>query len=425
VSESRKKHLDFTHRWIGRLLVTGGAQAGVQLMGFVGGLIVIRMLAPEQYASYTIAMAALGLLTVISDAGVSTAMVSFASGVWREESRFKTIFSEAMHMRRQLSIIAMVIAFPCLMIIAYRHGDSWLSAGILALAILPQYLCTLTGQLREALLKIQDRIAHLQWTQLGQSLVRPLFLLAALSLAPVAWVALLAAGASQWCCNIALKRLTPNFTERGVPDLAIRTQYLKYVKKTLPSALYYGISGQISVGIIAFMGNGQEIAQVGVAGRLAMLCNIIGSVANVLLVVRFAKMRVSPPRLYAAFFAIIIPVLGFGFTLAILVQIYPQSIPLIAGARYSGLTDEVTWSLIAGVLNLASGIAYSLCAVRNMVMQPVLIIPIAISAMVISAFCFELNNALGIFHFQALYGAIVLGVYIAYFLFHSRRHLNP
>jgi O-antigen/teichoic acid export membrane protein len=416
--------VEITRRWGSRLLLTGGAQVGVQLSGFIGGVVVIRMLAQEQYANYTIAMAFLGLLTVISDAGISTAMVSFASQTWRDESRLKIIFQEAMHLRRQLSLVAVTVSFPCLIIIVCRQGETWINACILALAVLPQYWFTLNGQLRETLLKIQDRLTALQLTQLGQSAIRCAFLYLALILTPVAWAALLAAGAAQFCGNIVLSRLSRNYTLNGENDIEVRARYRAYVSRTLPSALYYGFSGQVSILIITFVGNAQEVAHVGVAGRLSMICIILGSIVNVLVMVRFSKLCSSVVRLNMIFFSIITLILAFGLALSSLVELFPEVIPLIAGERYNDLENEVIWSVMSAILSLASGVAYNLCAVRGMIMKGTIIIPAAVGAMFVSAFFSDLTNALGIFRFQALYGAIVLVVYCFFFLANSNRKLN-
>lgn len=49
--------------------LTGGAQILVQAIGFISGIMVIRLLSPQQYAYYTLANTVLGTMVVLADGG--------------------------------------------------------------------------------------------------------------------------------------------------------------------------------------------------------------------------------------------------------------------------------------------------------------------------------------------------------------------
>lgn len=65
------------------LLLTAGAQSGIQFLAVVTGLAVVRLLSVREYAYYTIANAALGTLTVLTDCGVTQAVLALGGKVWQ------------------------------------------------------------------------------------------------------------------------------------------------------------------------------------------------------------------------------------------------------------------------------------------------------------------------------------------------------
>jgi hypothetical protein len=63
-------------QWSAAAAATGGAQIGVQAMGFVVGLLVIRLLAPDQFALYTITSTAAASMAEVMDSGLSIGVLA-------------------------------------------------------------------------------------------------------------------------------------------------------------------------------------------------------------------------------------------------------------------------------------------------------------------------------------------------------------
>ncbi len=62
--------------WGKLISVTGSAQVLIQALGFISGIIIIRLLPTEEYAFYTLANTMLGTMNILSDAGVSTGVMA-------------------------------------------------------------------------------------------------------------------------------------------------------------------------------------------------------------------------------------------------------------------------------------------------------------------------------------------------------------
>ena len=60
--------------WLKLITITGLAQVIVQAVGFISGILVIRLLPVQEYALYTLANTMLGTMTVLSDGGISTSV---------------------------------------------------------------------------------------------------------------------------------------------------------------------------------------------------------------------------------------------------------------------------------------------------------------------------------------------------------------
>ena len=65
------------------LVLTAGAQSGIQALAVITGLVIVRLLPVREYAYYTIANAALGSLTVLTDCGVTQSVLALGGRVWQ------------------------------------------------------------------------------------------------------------------------------------------------------------------------------------------------------------------------------------------------------------------------------------------------------------------------------------------------------
>ena len=109
-------------RWTRVLSLFAGTQVAVQFMGFVGGLIVVRSLTKEEYAIYTIAGSALGLLTVLSDLGVSNALLTLGGRVWQDDDRLAQLVRSGLKLQWLFFAVAASIASLFLFTLGLKAG---------------------------------------------------------------------------------------------------------------------------------------------------------------------------------------------------------------------------------------------------------------------------------------------------------------
>lgn len=391
------------------------AQALIQGLGFVSGLLVIRLLSPEQYAYYTIAYAGLGMLTLLCDAGIGSGVMAIGGRCWQEPDRLGTVFASGMKLRYRLAMVGVVISFPVLYLLIHRQGAFAGLSLLLCASIIPVFLATLTGHLQEIVVKLHQKLIFLQAVQLGSTLGRLLLLAAFLQFFPLSWVALIIAGIAQWGANLCYRYGSAKLITASSPaDAAVDKELKEYLKKTLPGAFYYAFAGQISVWLISVFGSVEAVAKVGVAGRIGMICTVIISVFNILVVPRFARLPADGHRLFRFFALSLVTILVLGLALAVALTLFPSFASLLVGHAYGDMQSEIYWSIIATVLAMTGGAAYGMGAVRGFIMKPYYSIGIATAATAFLVCVSDLKTATGVLKMNAFYGLVVMVMFAFY-----------
>jgi len=409
--------------WARRAVLTGGAQAAVQLLGFLAGIIVIRSVTPEQYAYYTIANAALGVMTVLTDSGVSNAVMAQAGQVWQDRMRFGAVIASGLALRRTLALIILPLALPVTALLLRNQGASWIESALLATAILPALVSTLSGQLLEVAPRLHQRLLELQRIQIGTNLGRVGLVALLLLQWPLAFAALIATALPQWWANWRLRRLADAHADWHVPaDAHTRGLLLAQVRRTMPSALYYALSGQLTVWLASLFGATSSVAAVGALGRLAMILNVLGVAFTLLVVPRFARIPAADGALarrrYWQSQAL------FAFTCAVPVAclaMFPTQALAILGPHYSGLAPEAVLMAASSVAAMMSGHAYVLGASRGFVASPLLVVPYCLAGQVLLMSVLPLDSISGVIWIALASAASQWLLHTVYFLRASSR----
>src|SRR5947208_11624449 len=115
-----------------RRLIRGGRIVGsfvtvqviVQLIGFLSGILLIRMLEQGEYAFFTIANTMQGTLNLLADVGISVGLVSIGGRVWQDRRRFSELISTALYVRHRLALVGVIAVSPALYFMLARNGAS-------------------------------------------------------------------------------------------------------------------------------------------------------------------------------------------------------------------------------------------------------------------------------------------------------------
>jgi O-antigen/teichoic acid export membrane protein len=403
--------------WSKLVSVSAIAQVLIQVVSFISGILVIRLLPTREYALYTLANAMLGTMILLADSGVSTGVMAQAAKVWEDNDKLGVVLVTGLDLRKKFSIVALTAAFPSLVYLLLRHGFSWGMSTLIIFSLVPAFLTGLSGTLLEIVFKLRQNIVPLQKIQVINNLGRLLLIASILFLCPLAFIALLAAGIPQIWANRQLRKTSlAHINWQQKPDPAVRKEILFTVKRVFPGAVYYCISGQITIWLISLFGSTASIAQMGALGRLAMALSLFSVLFSTLVSPRFARLPASRNILLKWFLHIMAGLIMLTLSITFFTWLFPSEMLWILGRNYSGLHIELLLYIADSCIGLIWGSAYILGATRGWNIHPAFSISMSIGTIVSGAMMINVSTVRGVLLLNLFVSIVQVCMYGSYTL---------
>ena len=393
------------------------AQVLLQMLSFICGILVIRLLPTHEYALYTLANTMLATMILLADSGVSTGVMAQAARVWDDNDKLGAVLVTGFALRKKFALVSLGIAFPTLLYLLQSHGFSWGMSVLIFISLVPAFIMGLSGTLLEIVFKLRQHIIPLQKVQVMNNLGRLVLTASQLIIFPWAFIAILAAGIPQIWANRRLRNdSVAHVNWQQKPDPAVRKELMGIVKKALPGAVYYCLSGQITIWLISVFGNYTAIAQMGALGRLAMVLSIFTVLFSTLVSPRFAKLPPNKEILLKLFLHIMSGLLLLTLFITSFTWLFPSEMLWILGKNYSGLNIELLLYVIDGCLSLIWGSAYILGATRGWNIHPGFSITVSFSSIVVGAMLIDVSTVRGVLFLNLFVSIIQVFMYGSYTL---------
>jgi hypothetical protein len=266
----------------------------------------------------------------------------------------------------------------------------------------------------------------LQRTQLLGMALRVVLSTGALLLLPFAWIASVAAGLAQMWVTVRQRAIASDKADLRAESAAEdRINMRQQVARMAPGAVYYAFSGQINIWIISIFGSSQTVAQVGALGRLAMVFNVLLAVISLVLVPRFARLPAVAQRLRLWFWRSQVAVALVLLAMVLTVAAFPEHVLWVLGPRYASLRQELLIAVVAGALALQAACTYMLSAARGIVINPILMIPVAIALQVLLTAVLPVSTTAGVLWLGLLVSLFTWLMQSGYFTFAVRAVREP
>ena len=398
-------------------LYTAVSQGLVQALGFVAGVVIIRTLSPEQYAYYAIVTAGLGTMTVLGDGGVSSGVLAQGGAVWQDRGLLGRVIATGLVMRARLALLSVLVGVPLMGVLLRHQGAGPIESILIPLSIVPLFVATVSGHLLETASRLHQQLAPLQWIQVAANGLRVLLVVALLPLLPLAGFASIIAAAPQWWANWRLRQLADRYADwRTGSDPEIRARIGAQVRRSLPGAVYYAISGQLTIWLISVFGNSPSVAAVGALGRLAALLTVLTSVFGTLAVPRFARIPAAERGLIRHRYLQLQGLLAVLTCIPVAVlAIFPRAALSILGSRYTGLPHEAILMGLSSAAAILAGAAFSLGAARGVVAPPALTIAYSFATQVSLVLLLPVGTISGVIWIGLLSGVAQWFLHALYF----------
>jgi O-antigen/teichoic acid export membrane protein len=387
--------------------LTAGAQVLIQGIGFISGILIIRILPTHEYALYTLANTMLGIMILLADGGITTGVMAQGGKVWQNNDRLGAVIATGLDLRKKIAIASVLISAPILIFLLHHHMASWFMSCLIFITILPAFYAGLSGTLLEIAPKLRQDVIPLQKIQIGSNIFRLSFLCLSVIAFPFAFVAVIGASISQLWSNAQLRKLGSAYYS-GVhrPDRLVRKEIIRIIKFTLPGAIYYCFSGQIAILLTSIAGTTTSVAQLGALGRINMIFGSVSVLFGILISPRFARLQEDRKILFKRFVQIELGLITFCVLILSVIVAFPQDVLWILGKSYSNLGTELVFSITGTCLILISGCSYVLFSSRGWVINPIITILIEISAVAFGILVFDLSTLIGVLSLAIFTGSI-------------------
>lgn len=403
----------------GKLIgITGGAQLIIQVLGFASGILIIRLLPLEEYAFYTLANTMLGTMTMLADGGISTGVMSQGGKVWQDREKLGVILATGLDLRRKFAIASILLASPILIYLLLHNGASWLTTILIVASLIPAFFAALSDSLLEIVPKLHQNIYPLQMNQVGVGLGRLILTGLTIFIFPWTFVAILAGGIPRIYGNINLRKIADNFIDsKQTTDPIIQKEILIVVKRIMPGAIYYCLSGQITIWLISLFGNSMSVAQIGAIGRVSLLLGVFTSIFSTLLVPRFARQKNDYKVLLNQFLMNVLLLIVICIIIVLVISTFSTQFLWILGKNYKGLDSALILNTVGSCLALITGLLFSLSSSRGWLMNPYIYIVANLISIVIGILLFDISSLIGILWFNIFISIIQVIIYGSYTLF--------
>jgi O-antigen/teichoic acid export membrane protein len=406
-----------------RLVSFSSVQVMVQMLGFLAGLLLVRVMQPTDYGHYTALMTLVGLGTVLLDLGLSAAMLSLGGPHHAEPVPLARLLAEAQRMQRRLTVW---LALPLATMGFALLTQQGLGGGTAAALVL---LCLLTSSFNArnavavGVLRLRGDIALQQRLELGVHVARAAVVAAAV-LGPINLaVAALTMVVPTVLMSLALARVLRPRLHAETGGGGFQAGLARAVRQQAPNSLYYCLSGQLPVWLVAWFGQTQQVAEVGALGRLALLFTVVGSVLAALVMPYFARPR-RAAELRAAFLLINALFLALTVLLVCLAATVPSTLLWLLGPNYLHLVDETVWMVLAASLSAWSGAVYAMGAARGWVTPGWLVIPVGAATLALAVVLIDVSTVAGAFQLNTVGAAAATLLVLAFVSLRLHQHLK-
>ncbi|MBV9007912.1 MAG: polysaccharide biosynthesis protein [Verrucomicrobia bacterium] len=356
-----------------------GIQVLVQFVGFLSGILIVRVLDQRQYAYFTIANTMQGTLNLLADIGISVGLVSIGGRVWQDRSRFSELISTAFYLRRRLAVIGIIAVTPILYLLLAKNGARPAYCIFLVSVVLAGLAIHLDVGVLGVIPRLRSDISLIQWIDFIGVVLRLALLVVLAFVFLNAGAALTVSTVVIFIQYLLLRRYSAGIIDFGARQNSDdRTAMLGFIRSQAANAIFYCVQGQITVFLISFFAHQtSSVAEVGALGRLAMIFTILTNLLTNIFVPAFARCQ-DPRRMRSLYLEIVGGVTCFCILIISAAAIFPGEFLFILGNKYAHLHRELLLMVGASVLAALSGTFWSLNASKAWITGSWLYIPLTL-----------------------------------------------
>ncbi len=327
----------------GILLKFVSLQTITQALQVLTALLVIRHMAKEHYAWYTIAFGLQGSLSLLSQIGVGVGIHALGGQRIGNRTAFGEVIAAAKRQRLVLLGFTLPVCLPVYYMLLAKAGAPFAINLVMLGLIVVMLLLEISAQMASSPFALAGRynvtqvyFAAAQTTRfalIGTLLLLGLFHPICVLLAGIAATAAMVFG-----------YLFPKTNEYFVPEVAVSKEvtkkFFRFFANGLPNALNAIFQAQIAVLLIGIFGNASSVADLGALTRLALLLAVPQAIIDTIFRPRLAAEK-SAQNLKRLWTLVTLFGLSVGLIFFLGVVFFRGYIVMILGEQYETLVEPI------------------------------------------------------------------------------------
>lgn len=315
---------------------------------FLAGILVVRYMDKTDYAYYTLTHSLMGSMTSLSTLGAGTALLSLGGKSVGDPVELGVIRATVIRYRQYFTAIVLPIITVILIYFLSKTGcPPFLTAILLLLACL-NFSFQFQKQIATTILKLKREYLVPQKIGLKSNVARLIALILLIPFCFTSWCVLgvtVCIGAiTCYYCYLPLAKKHFSATERTSPKVGKEIRRITY--NTLPGTMMAFVMPNLSLFLITYFGQTENVAELGALGRIALIYSIPGAIA-VSIFQPWISSEGKADRLRYKILLFFLAMTGAGFALLLGAFFARDYILLILGSGYSYLGYELI--LFAGL----------------------------------------------------------------------------
>lgn len=398
-------------------------QLGLQVLGVISGVLIVRTMNPTQYAYFTIANSMQSTMNLLSDMGLGSALLSIGGRVWRDQYRFSQLINSAMSIRRYLAGIAILVTTPILIWLLVRNGASLLETILIVGIVICEFNLRIIITIFYDVLRLRSKIDYIQSADSFYTICRFGVLIIATSFQINSVFAVFASLVGSALQRVYIGKLgNEGIDVNASPKEEDKREIIARIKSQFAYYTFFIFQGQLTIGLISLFGNTQKIAEVGALGRLGILISIIGSVVSQIGAPGFAR-RQTRKALFQYYTLIIGTVTLLALLMVILSSSYPLLLLWILGSKYYHLRNEVSLIALGSMVTLIYSSMWSLNVAKGWIQYSWIIIPATLLTQCIAITYLDISTVNGVivFNIFSTVPSVIVNIYMSYLGFRRMR----
>jgi len=378
-------------------------QAGVQVIGFLSGILLVRWLSQREYAYFTIANTMQGTINLLADIGISVGLVSIGGRVWHDRHRFGELINSALAVRRRLGALAIIAVTPIMYSMLVKNGASTLYTAVLIAVVLAGLIIQLSIGVLSVVPRLRSDITRIQIIDVTGALVRLLLLVALLFVALNAGVAVGVATLVLLLQYAMLRHYVTGVVDLNAPENPEdRQEIIRLTRHLAANAVFYCLQGQITIFLISFFAHHvNAVAEVGALGRLAMIFTVLSNLLANVFVPAFARCQ-NRRKLRWLYAAILGGVAAFSLVILAFAAIFPEQFLFVLGSKYAHLNYELLLMVGGAIIGALTGTFWALNASKAWVSGAWLYIPLTLATQIVLIPYTNFSSVSGVLMFNLL-----------------------